>query len=237
MENIMKNNHGSTPGMLFSSLPVILLLAMAILSCSGPQSQEETSGRGGDQAKAPAKSTALPAASSNRTAIAPENAATGSILKNGDFSEWNGAIPKDWIPEGWTDVKTTQTEQTHKGKPVIEITLPKAFDKIYQVIAQGDQLKAGDELIGSVWVKASEPQVKVFFLTMFKNEKNEDDRSYVFAEHPGDGKWHQLVVKWQSNPAIKVQDVRFSIGAEGKISEPIYVSDANLKSGSSATTN
>lgn len=188
---------------LFASLESFFLLLMVFTLCACSGSESGTSAGSGESASTADK--------------------TAGFLKNKDFTQWNGSRPQGWTPEPWVAVKLGHSQEKHDGKDVVEIT-PSGdhIGILYQNIANASTLHQGDTLAGSIWVKASEPDVSAMIICVVDGERRYSKISF----HPGDGQWHQLNVMWPYVPGS--EQIRFAVWADEKASKPFYIADVKL---------
>lgn len=170
-----------------------------------------------------------PAPAQEASTPAPEK----TLLKNGEFSEWDSSGPVGWTCVSGTIAK--QAEEVWEGHPVaqIEPSDGKARQVTHYLPGFEKQIRAGDTIRFEVQMRCEEAEkANIFISRQYEVDGKATyklERQYV----EGDGKWHALVLEKTmdarelSEPSTLLA-IQIGIRGEEGLLKPIYVSNARL---------
>ena len=114
----------------------------------------------------------------------------GDGIRNGGFEDWVDGVPLFWDATGAVpDLVQRETGDMHVGRGALRCAQGKPWSGIRQrVTVYGDL--GGRTLRVTAWAKVPKPDVEMAFIIL------EDGTRVVGKPHPGDGKWHEVVIEY-----------------------------------------
>lgn len=170
-----------------------------------------------------------PSASQEGNNAAPAKA----LLKNGDFSDWDGKKPSEWeCPYG---TMPKQAEETWEGHPVVQIDpmngKPRQVDQ--QLRGLEKQIRGGDTIRFVVQMRCEEAEKADIYIARQYEVAGKMTYKHDRQYGEGDGTWRTVVLERKidarelSEPS-SLMGIHVGIrGEEGSL-KPIYVSNATL---------
>lgn len=176
---------------------------------------------------ATSEATPKPEATPEATPAAPQ---AENLIKNPDLAQWANGMPVDWDKEPWDGVKVTTTTETHDGKPVVQVAASGDIAILKQAAINAADLKPGDVIHASAWVKAEEPGKVALALARLYVSDGKESRDYEMVKHPGDGAWKKLEATWQVPATVdpNLTKVVLQVRADLVPAKPFLVSETSL---------
>lgn len=109
----------------------------------------------------------------------------GAGLLNGGFEYWVEGVPLHWETRPGMGRYVGKSPDAVSGESCLAMKGGYTYNYLCQVVEASDSL-AGRSVAVRVNVKAAEPRTLVGF-------KLVNDQEVGYAEHPGDGKWHEVI--------------------------------------------